>query len=55
MYCTVHSSDIYFEKVCVGKPVIKIEQLKCSIVPLLHQHTNKISCDANNELKELVF
>ena len=52
MYCTVHSSDIYFEKVCVGKCLLKIEKMKCALKPLLFQQNNHHMTTTIEEPKE---
>ena len=52
MFCSVHSCDIYYEGICVGKPVIKVQELQCSLRPILQQPVKRLQNGTKVELKE---
>ena len=52
MFCSVHSCDIYYEEICVGKPVIKVQELQCSLRPILQQPAKRLQNGMKVELKE---
>ena len=54
MVCSAVSCDIYFEEICIGRPVLKIQEMKFAIRMLLQQQSKQMQKILHQELEEVV-